>query len=117
MDYAVHGILQAILAGVGSLSFLQGTFPTQRLNPGLPHYRQILYQVSHKGRPRIVECGAIHTPADLPDPGIEPHCRHIIYQLSSQGSPGEALYSQHKPDWELTVAQIMNSLLPNSELN
>ena len=29
----------------------------------------------------------------------------------------EALYSQQKQDWELTVAQIMNSLLPNSELN
>ena len=31
---------------------------------------------------------------------------------------GEALYSQQKQDWEVTVAQIMNSLLPNSdELN
>ena len=30
---------------------------------------------------------------------------------------GEALYNQHKQDQELTVAQIMNSLLPNSELN
>ena len=30
---------------------------------------------------------------------------------------GEALYSQQKQDWELTVVQIMNSLLPNSELN
>ena len=30
---------------------------------------------------------------------------------------GEALYNQHKQDWELTVAQIMNSLLPNSDLN
>ena len=30
---------------------------------------------------------------------------------------GEALYSQQKPDWELTVAQITNSLLPNSDLN
>ena len=29
----------------------------------------------------------------------------------------EALYSQQKQDWELTVAQIMNSLLPNSDLN
>ena len=29
---------------------------------------------------------------------------------------GEALYSQQKQDWELTVAQIMNYLLPNSEL-
>ena len=30
---------------------------------------------------------------------------------------GEALYSQQKQDWELTVAQIMNSLLPNSDWN
>ena len=30
---------------------------------------------------------------------------------------GEVLYSQQKQDWELTGAQIMNSLLPNSDLN
>ena len=30
---------------------------------------------------------------------------------------GEALYSQHKQDRELTVAQTMNSFLPNSDLN
>ena len=30
---------------------------------------------------------------------------------------GKALYSQQKQDQELTVAQIMNSLLPNSELS
>ena len=30
---------------------------------------------------------------------------------------GEVLYSQQKQDEELTVAQIMNSLLPNSDLN
>ena len=29
----------------------------------------------------------------------------------------EALYGQQKQDWELTVAQIMNSLLQNSDLN
>ena len=29
----------------------------------------------------------------------------------------EALYSQQKQDWELTVAQIMNSLLQSSDLN
>jgi len=28
---------------------------------------------------------------------------------------GEALYRQQKQDWELTVAQIMNTLLPNSD--
>ena len=30
---------------------------------------------------------------------------------------GEALYSQQKQDWELTMDQIMNSLLQNSDLN
>ena len=33
--------------GVGSLSLLQGIFPTQGLNPGLPHCWWILYQLSH----------------------------------------------------------------------
>ena len=36
-------------AGVGSLSLLQGNFPTQKLNRGLLHCRQILYQLSYKG--------------------------------------------------------------------
>ena len=35
--------------GVGTLSLLQGIFPTQGLNLGLPHCRRILYQLSHKG--------------------------------------------------------------------
>ena len=41
--------------GIGSLSFLQGVFPIQGSIPGLPHCRQILYQLSHKGSPRILE--------------------------------------------------------------
>ena len=55
MDYTVHGILQArILEGVASLS-LQRIFPTQVLNPGLLQCRRIFYQLSHKGRPRILK--------------------------------------------------------------
>ena len=38
-----------------SVSLLQGIFPTQGLNPGLPYCRQILYQLSHKGSPRILD--------------------------------------------------------------
>ena len=37
--------------GMGSCSLLQGVFPTQGLNPGLLHYRQVLYQLSHQGSP------------------------------------------------------------------
>ena len=38
----------------GSLSLPQETFPTQGLNPGLLHWRRIIYQLSHQGSPRIL---------------------------------------------------------------
>ena len=42
--------------GVGSHSRLQGSFPTQGSNPGLPHCRRILYQLSHKESPIMYMC-------------------------------------------------------------
>ena len=54
------------------LSLLQGIFPTQGLNPGLPHCRQILYKLSYKGSlsgkayywiflsPQKFSCGTIY---------------------------------------------------------
>ena len=39
---------------MGGLSLLQWLFPIQGLNPGLPHCRRILYQLSHKGSPETV---------------------------------------------------------------
>ena len=55
-----HGIYSPLSfpsqnTGVGSLFLLQGIFPTQGSNSGLPHCNQILYQMSHKGSPRILE--------------------------------------------------------------
>ena len=47
MDCTVHGI-PGQNAGVGSHSLLQGIFPTQEWNPGLPHCRRISYQLSHR---------------------------------------------------------------------
>ena len=41
--------------GLGSLSLFQGIFPTKESNPGLPLWRWILYNLSHKGSPRILE--------------------------------------------------------------
>ena len=43
---------------------------------------------------------------------VDTEIRLIIFFAAKDG---EALYSQQKEDQELTVAQIMNSLLPNSE--
>ena len=50
--FATHGLYSPWNSpgqntGVGSLFLLQGSFPTQGLNPGLPHCRWILYQLSH----------------------------------------------------------------------
>ena len=41
--------------GEGRLSLLQEIFPTQGSNPGLPHCRRILYHISRKGSPRVLE--------------------------------------------------------------
>ena len=45
---------------------------------------------------------------------VNTEIRVIIFFAATDG---EALYSQQKQDWELTVTQIMNSLLPNLGLN
>ena len=54
--------------GVGSLSLLQGIFPTQGLNPGLPHCRQILYQLSHKDILKVLNRFIRHY-LEIPVPG------------------------------------------------
>ena len=41
----------------------------------------------------------------------------IILIIFFVANDGEALYSQQKQDQELTVAQVINSLMPNSDLN
>ena len=72
---------------VGSL--LQGIFPTQGLNLGLPQCRQITYHLSHQRNPRILEwlaqpfSGRSFWPRKIC--GLL-HCRQILYQLSYQGS-------------------------------
>ena len=83
--------------GVGSLSLLQGIFPTQGLNPGLLHCQWLLYQLSHKGSPRILE--RVPSPANLPNLGIKPGSPALQAdslptelsgksRLNSCGSPG-----------------------------
>ena len=51
----MHGILQARILECTAFPFSRGIFPTQELNPGLPHCRRTLYQLRHKGSPRIQE--------------------------------------------------------------
>ena len=49
---SIHGISQAGILEWVAIFFPRGIFLTQGLNPGLPHYRQTLYHLSHQGSPR-----------------------------------------------------------------
>ena len=51
--------------GVGCHCLLQGIFPTQGSNPGLPHCRQTLYPLSHQGSPEIRKCWQTSAPGSL----------------------------------------------------
>ena len=53
--FSVHEDSPGKNIGVGYHALLQGIFPTQGSNPDLPHCRQILYQLSYQGSPRILE--------------------------------------------------------------
>ena len=70
--FSVPGDSPGKNTGVGCHNLLQGIFPTQGSNPGLPYCQQILYHLSPLGSPRILEWVAYPSPEDLPDPGIEP---------------------------------------------
>ena len=76
--------------GVGSLSFLQGIFPTQGLNPGVPHCRWILYQLSHQGSPwgmgvRVGD-GCSLSPEPLP-PRFELSLQTVLSPSQTPGLP------------------------------
>ena len=85
--------------GVGSLSSLQGIFPTQGSNPGLPHCRRILFQLSHKGmcsfiqqifRQHLPLLGEIFPSQESNASHLL--CRQILYCLSHQESPESTYY-------------------------
>ena len=86
--------------GVGSLSLLQGIFPIQRLKPGLPHCRQILYHLGHKRSPRILEW--------------------VAYPFSSRSSPPRnrngvcCIAGRFFTNWAFSSVQsLSNSLRPH----
>ena len=64
MDYRVHGVFQARILEWVAFLFSRGIFPPQGRNPGLPRCRQILYQLSHKGRSSL-KIRSPCTPEDL----------------------------------------------------
>ena len=77
--------------GVGSLSLLQGIFPTQGSNPDLPHCRWNSLPAEPQGKPKNTGVDSLSLlqrifPTQELNRGLL-HCRQILYQLSYQGSP------------------------------
>ena len=75
---------------MGSHSLLQGIFPIQGSNPGLPQCRQIRYRLSHQGSPGILEWLAypFSSGSSQPRSCTQVSCiaGAFFYQLSYQGS-------------------------------
>ena len=78
--------------GVGSHSRLQGLFPNEGLNPGLPQWRRILYQLSHKGNPRILEWVAYPFSSGSSWPRNQTGVSWIVSGFFTSWATSEALY-------------------------
>ena len=75
--------------GLSCHALLERIFPTQGSNPGLPHYRLILYSLSHQESPRILGWVAYPFSRESSQP-------RNFYQLSYQGSLDEKPTSQQQ---------------------
>ena len=90
---------------------LQGIFPTQESNQGLPQCRQTLYHLSHQGSPKRLEWVAVPSPGDLPDPGIESWSP----ALQADSLPAEPRgKSKHTGEGSLSLLQ---GIFPTQESN
>jgi len=97
-----------------AFSLFQGIFPTQGLNPSLPHCRRILYQLSHKGSLRILEWVAYPFSSRSSQPRNQTggllHCRWILYQLSYEGRSFVSL-GKFTPKYFILFVAVVNGII------
>ena len=96
--------------GGGSLSVLQGIFPTQRSNSGLLHCRRILYQLSHKWSPRILERVAYTFSSRSSQPRNQTRVSHITGGFFTNWAIREARKQNEAREW-LTKFRMSISVL------
>ena len=112
--------------GVGSLSLLQGIFPTQGLNPGLLHCRRILYQLSYqvcfisaagnwgRGEDGHLSKGRL-SPSSL-NPQATCGARAFIYRVWGWGLHAETAvisdsHLDHRPNHRLVIGGLPSVIL------
>ena len=95
--------------GLGSISLFQGIFPTQGSNPGLPHYRWILYQLSHNSVAQ--SCPTLCNPMDWSTPGLPVHhqlpelAQTCVHRVGDAIQPSHPLSSPSPPAFNLSQHQ------------
>ena len=104
--------------GVESHSLLQGIFLIQGSNPGLSHCRRILYQLSHKGSPRLLEGVAYPFSRGSSQPKNQTGVSCIaVDSLATELSESEHAKSFHKPVRYLDMnANTVNIVYCNSSV-
>ena len=134
---SVHGDSPGKNTRVGCHALLQGIFPTQGWNPGLPHCRQILDHLSHQGSPRILEWVAYtfatgsSRPRNRPrSPALQADSRfftswaiweaHILYTLLNEKSRSQnliqsvVLFLEINKRWCVSLCVCLHSRKSNS---
>ena len=97
--------------GVGSLPLLHRSFPTQELKWGLPHCRQILYQLSYKGSPRILEWVAYL----FSSRSSQPRNQTRVSCIGTDSLPTEL--SGKPKDTRVGSLSLLQGIFPTQELN
>ena len=101
---SVHDDSPGKNTGLGCQAFLQGIFPTQELNPGLPHCRWIRYHLRHQGAHEYWNGYLIPSPGHLPDPVIKPGSP----ALQADSLPAELQGSPRAQDSEFQFPPLEN---------
>ena len=107
--FSVHGDSPGKNTGMGCHFLLQGIFPTQESNPGLPHCRQILTVWATKESQEHWSGWLIPSPGDLPDTGIQlgsPASQVDFWPTELPGKPGlqkREKYKKESPGFPLRL--------------
>ena len=90
---------------MGSLSSLQGIFPTQGLNLGLPHCRRILYCLSHQDKGFSVNLGMLFIPCQL-GLGFEEPVGHMVEMMEWSHGGCSGLKLTTEVGWRLGSGRV-----------
>jgi len=99
-DYTIHGILQIRILKRVAVPFSRGS------NPGLPHCRQVLYLLSHKGSPRILEWVAYPFSSGSSWPRSQTRVSWIAGGFFTSWATRESFTSHVIPTWQIEGAMM-----------